>query len=36
MANLCPCTMGNSISHALNNLRKAKKLIKSADEASIN
>lgn len=26
MANLCPCTMGNSISHALNNLRKAKKL----------
>ena len=26
MANICPCTMGNSISHALNNLRNAKKL----------
>ena len=26
MANICPCTFGNSISHALNNLRKAKKL----------
>ena len=24
MANICPCTFGNSISHALNNLRKAK------------
>ena len=26
MANICPCTFGNSISQALNNLRKAKKL----------
>ena len=26
MANICPCTLGNSISHALNNMRKAKKL----------
>ena len=26
MSNICPCTFGNSISHALNNLRKAKKL----------
>lgn len=26
MANICPCTFGNSVSHALNNLRKAKKL----------
>lgn len=26
MANICPCTFGNSISHALNNLRNAKKL----------
>ena len=26
MSNICPCTMGNSISHALNSLRKAKKL----------
>lgn len=26
MANICPCTMGNSISHALNNLRNARKL----------
>ena len=26
MANICPCTFGNSISHALNNMRKAKKL----------
>ena len=26
MANICPCTFGNSFSHALNNLRKAKKL----------
>lgn len=26
MANICPCTLGNSVSHALNNLRKAKKL----------
>lgn len=25
MANICPCTFGNSISHALNHLRKAKK-----------
>lgn len=26
MANLCPCSMGNSISTALNNLRTAKRL----------
>ena len=26
MANICPCTLGNSVSHALNNMRKAKKL----------
>ena len=26
MANICPCTFGNSISHALNNMRKAKEL----------
>lgn len=26
MANICPCTFGNSISQALNNLRNAKKL----------
>ena len=26
MANICPCTFGNSISHALNNLRKANTL----------
>lgn len=26
MANICPCTMGNSIANALNNLRNAKKL----------
>lgn len=26
MANICPCTFGNSISHALNNLRNARKL----------
>ena len=26
MSNICPCTFGNSISHALNNLRSAKKL----------
>ena len=26
MANICPCTFGNNISHALNNLRNAKKL----------
>lgn len=25
MANICPCTFGNNISHALNNLRNAKK-----------
>ena len=25
MANICPCTFGNSVSQALNNLRKAKK-----------
>lgn len=32
MANICPCTFGNSISHALNNLRKAKKLNKECAE----
>ena len=26
MANICPCTLGNSVSQALNNLRHAKKL----------
>ena len=26
MSNICPCTMGNAISAALNNLRNAKKL----------
>lgn len=26
MANICPCTFGNSISAALNNLRNAKRL----------
>lgn len=26
MANICPCTLGNSVSLALNNLRNAKKL----------
>lgn len=26
MANVCPCTFGNSVSQALNNLRNAKKL----------
>jgi len=26
MANICPCTFGNSVSQALNNLRKTKKL----------
>lgn len=26
MANICPCTLGNSVSQALNNMRKAKKL----------
>lgn len=32
MANICPCTFGNSISHALNNLRNAKKLNKKGPE----
>lgn len=26
MANICPCTLGNSVSQALNNLRNAKKM----------
>ena len=26
MANFCPCTFGNSVSQALNHLRKARKL----------
>ena len=26
MANICPCTLGNSVSQALNNFRSAKKL----------
>lgn len=32
MANVCPCTFGNSVSHALNNLRKAKKINEQAPE----
>ena len=32
MANICPCTFGNSISHALNHLRKAKKLAEDIPE----
>lgn len=32
MANICPCTMGNSISNALNNFRNAKKLNACAPE----
>lgn len=32
MANICPCTLGNSISQALNNLRKAKKLNETGPE----
>jgi len=34
MANICPCTFGNSVSHALNNLRKAKKLNEALPEQS--
>lgn len=34
MANICPCTFGNSVSHALNNLRKAKKLNEDLPEQS--
>lgn len=34
MANICPCTFGNSISHALNNLRNAKKLNEKGPEQS--
>ena len=34
MANICPCTFGNSISHALNNLRNAKKLSEKGPEQS--
>ena len=26
MSNICPCTLGNSVSQALNNLRNARKL----------
>ena len=26
MASICPCTLGNSVSQALNHMRKAKKL----------
>ena len=32
MPNLCPCSLGNSISSALNNLRNAKKLSTCAPE----
>lgn len=32
MANICPCTFGNNISHALNNLRNAKKLSEKGPE----
>ena len=32
MANICPCTFGNSISHALNHLRKARKLAEDIPE----
>ena len=32
MANICPCTFGNSISLALNNLRNAKKLSEKGPE----
>ena len=32
MANICPCTFGNSVSHALNNLRNAKNLSKKGPE----
>ncbi len=32
MANIYPCTFGNSISHALNHLRKAKKLAEEVPE----
>ena len=35
MANICPCTFGNSISHALNNMRKAKKLNEDAPEQTV-
>lgn len=34
MANICPCTFGNSVSNALNNLRKAKKLNQELPEQS--
>ena len=34
MANVCPCTFGNSVSQALNNLRKAKKLNEQLPEQS--
>lgn len=36
MANICPCTFGNSISHALNNLRNAKKLQEELPEQTAN
>ena len=32
MANICPCTLGNSVSQALNNFRRAKKLKKELPE----
>jgi len=32
MANICPCTFGNSVSLALNNLRNAKKLSEKGPE----
>ena len=32
MSKMCPCTLGNSVSAALNNFRKAKKLSQSEPE----
>ena len=34
MANICPCTFGNSISKALFNLRDAKKLSREPEQTS--
>ena len=36
MANICPCTLGNSVSQALNNLRSAKKLKEIPPEQTAN
>ena len=35
MANICPCTFGNSVSQALNNFRKAKKLNQELPEETV-